>query len=178
MAENQKIDWHADIFNVLREQDITLVAHVPDAGHTPLIKRCESHNEIDVVTLTSEEEGVGLLAGAWAGGRKGVLLMQSSGVGNCINALALPLVCRIPFLTIVSMRGEWGEFIPWQVPMGKGTPGVFKAMDVDVFRADYQQEVGYTVDAAAKFAFNTRRSAAVLLSQRMIGAKQFTFDED
>ena len=173
MAAAQKIDWHQDIFNVLREQDITLVAHVPDAGHTPLIKRCEGHNEIDVVTLTSEEEGVGLLAGAWAGGRKGVLLMQSSGVGNCINAIALPAICRIPFLTIVSMRGEWGEFIPWQVPMGKGTPGVLEAMDVDVFRADHQEEVGYTVDAAAKFAFNTRRSAAVLLSQRMIGAKQF-----
>ena len=174
MAAAQKIDWHLDIFNVLREQDITLVAHVPDAGHTPLIERCEAHNEIDVVTLTTEQDGVGLLAGAWAGGRKGVLLMQSSGVGNCINAIALPIICRIPFLTIVSMRGEWGEFIPWQVPMGKGTPGVLKAMDVDVFRADYQQEVGYTVDAAAKFAFNTRRSAAVLLSQRMIGAKQFS----
>ena len=176
MAAAQKIDWHQDIFNVLREQDITLVAHVPDAGQTPLIKRCEAHNEIDVVTLTSEEEGVGLLAGAWAGGRKGVLLMQSSGVGNCINAIALPIICRIPFLTIVSMRGEWGEFIPWQVPMGKGTPGVLAAMDVDVFRADRQEEVGDTVDAAAKFAFNTRRSAAVLLSQRMIGAKQFTED--
>jgi len=174
MAAAQKIDWHLDIFNILREQDITLVAHVPDAGHTPLIARCEAHNEIDVVTLTTEQDGVGLLAGAWAGGRKGVLLMQSSGVGNCINALALPIICRIPLLAIVSMRGEWGEFIPWQVPMGKGTPGVLKAMDVDVFRADYQQEVGYTVDAAAKFAFNTRRSAAVLLSQRMIGAKQFS----
>lgn len=173
MAAAEKIDWHQDIFDVLREQDITLVAHIPDAGHTPLINRCEAHNEIDVVTLTSEEEGVGVLAGAWAGGRKGVLLMQSSGVGNCINALALPIVCRIPFLTIVSMRGEWGEFIPWQVPMGKGTPGVLEAMDVDVFRADRQDEVGYTVDAAAKYAFNTRRSAAVLLSQRMIGAKQF-----
>ena len=174
MAAAQKIDWHLDIFNVLREQDITLVAHVPDAGHTPLIERCEAHNEIDVVTLTTEQDGVGLLAGAWAGGRKGVLLMQSSGVGNCVNALALPIICRIPFLTIVSMRGEWGEFIPWQVPMGKGTPGVLEAMDVDVFRADHQREVGYTVDAAAKFAFNTRRSAAVLLSQRMIGAKQFS----
>ena len=99
--------------------------------------------------------------------------MQSSGVGNCINAIALPIICRIPFLTIVSMRGEWGEFIPWQVPMGQGTPKVLEAMDVQVFRADYKSEVGATVDAAAKIAFNTRRSAAVLLSQKMIGAKQF-----
>ena len=173
MTTADTINWHQDIFNVLREQDISLIAHVPDAGHSPLIKMCEAQNDMDVVTLTTEEDGVGLLCGAWAGGRKGVLLIQSSGVGNCINALALPIICRIPFLTIVSMRGEWGEFIPWQVPMGQGTPKVLEAMDVRVFRADYQGEVGSTVDAAAKFAHNTRQSAAVLLSQKMIGAKQF-----
>ena len=176
MTTAETINWHQDIFDVLRAQDITLIAHVPDAGHTPLIKMCEAQNDIDVVTLTTEEDGVGLLCGAWAGGRKGVLLMQSSGVGNCINALALPNIGRIPFVTIVSMRGEWGEFIPWQVPMGQGTPKVLEAMDVRVFRADYKQEVGETVDAAAKFAFNTRQSAAVLLSQKMIGAKQFSED--
>jgi len=173
MSKADAINWHLDIFNVLRAEDITLVAQVPDAGHTPLIKLCEAQNDMDVVTLTTEEEGVGVLSGAWAGGRKGVLLMQSSGVGNCINAIALPAICRIPFLTIVSMRGEWGEFIPWQVPMGQGTPKVLEAMDVQVFRADYKDEVGSTVEAAARMAFNTRRSAAVLLSQKMIGAKQF-----
>lgn len=173
MTTNDGINWHQDIFDVLRAQDISLVAHVPDAGHTPLIKMCEAQNDIDVVTLTTEQDGVGLMCGAWAGGRKGVLLMQSSGVGNCINALALPNICRIPFVTIVSMRGEWGEFIPWQVPMGQGTPKAIEAMDVRVFRADYTQEVGATVEAAVQFAFNTRQSAAVLLSQKMIGAKQF-----
>ncbi|MGB7298570.1 MAG: phosphonopyruvate decarboxylase [Burkholderiaceae bacterium] len=167
------VDWHQDIFNVLTALDITVVAHVPDAGHGPLITRCEASKSIDVVSLTTEQDGVGVISGAWAGGRKGVLLMQSSGVGNCINALALPAICRIPFLTIVSMRGEWGEFIPWQIPMGQGTPKVLEAMDVRVFRADYQNEVGMTVEAAANLAFNTRQSAAVLLSQKMIGAKQF-----
>ena len=173
MTTDEHINWHQDIYDVLRDHDITLVAHVPDAGHTPLIQKCEAQNDIDVVTLTTEEEGVGLLCGAWAGDRKGVLLMQSSGVGNCINALALPNICRIPFLTIVSMRGEWGEFIPWQVPMGQATPKVLEAMDVRIFRADYRREVGSTVDAAANFAFNTRQASAVLLSQKMIGAKQF-----
>ena len=167
------VDWHRDIFEILNGQNISLVAHVPDAAHSPLIKMCEAQNDMDVVTLTSEEEGVGLLCGAWAGNRKGVLLMQSSGVGNCVNALALPNICRIPFLTIVSMRGEWGEFIPWQVPMGQATPKVLEAMDVRVFRADFKQEVRTTVDAAANFSFNTRQCSAVLLSQKMIGAKQF-----
>ena len=169
----EDVDWHRDIFETLHSQNISLVAHVPDAAHSPLIKMCEAQNDMDVVTLTSEEEGVGLLCGAGAGHRKGVLLMQSSGVGNCINALALPNICRIPFLTIVSMRGEWGEFIPWQVPMGQATPKVLEAMDVRIFRADYRREVGSTVDAAANFAFNTRQASAVLLSQKMIGAKQF-----
>ena len=173
MTTDEHINWHQDIYDVLRDHDITLVAHVPDAGHTPLIQKCEAQNDIDVVTLNTEEEGVGLLCGAWAGDRKGVLLMQSSGVGNCINALALPNICRIPFLTIVSMRGEWGEFIPWQVPMGQATPKVLEAMDVRIFRADYKGEVGSTVDAAANFSFNTRQASAVLLSQKMIGAKQF-----
>ena len=173
MTTAEAVDWHQDIFDVLREQNFSMVAHVPDAGHGPLLEMCEAQNDIDVVTLTTEEDGVGVLSGAWAGGRKGVLLMQSSGVGNCINALALPVICRIPFLTIVSMRGEWGEFIPWQVPMGLGTPKVLEAMDVRLFRADYKHEVGTTAEAAANFAFNTRQSAAVLLSQKMIGAKQF-----
>ena len=173
MSTTEQINWHQDIFEVFRAQDISLVAHVPDAGHTPLIQKCEEQNDIDVVTLTTEEEGVGILCGAWAGGRKGVLLMQSSGVGNCINALALPSICRIPFLTIVSMRGEWGEFIPWQVPMGQATPKVLEAIDVRVFRVDNKTEVGMTVSAASNFAFNTRQGCAVLLSQKMIGAKQF-----
>ena len=165
--------WRRDIFDVLCDQGFSLVAHVPDAGHAPLIAMCEAHNEMDVITLTTEEEGIGVICGAWAGGRKGVLLIQSSGVGNCGNALALPVICRIPFLAIVSMRGEWGEFIPWQTPMGQGTPGLLEAMGVRIFRADHRREVGETVDAAARLAHNTRQSAAVLLSQKMLGAKQF-----
>ena len=167
------VDWHRDIHDALRARDVTLVAHVPDAGHTPLIEKCEASNDVDVVTLTTEEEGVGLLCGAWAGGRRGALLMQSSGVGNCVNALALPAVCRVPLVAIVSMRGEWGEFVPWQVPMGQGAPKVLEAMGVRLFRADSRSEVGAAVAAAADFAFNTRASVAVLLSQKMIGAKQF-----
>ncbi len=173
MSLTEPIDWHRDIFDVLQAEDIKMVAHVPDAGHAPLIKRCEADAKMHVVPLTTEQDGIGVLSGAWAGGHKGVLLMQSSGVGNCINALALPAVCRVPMLLIVSMRGEWGEFVPWQMPMGQGTPAVLEAMEVRVFRADRQAQVGATVEAAARQAFNTRQVSAVLLSQKMIGAKQF-----
>ena len=125
------------------------------------------------VTLTTEEEGIGLISGAWAGGVKGVLLMQSSGVGNCINALALPALCRVPFVTLVTMRGEYGEFIPWQVPIGRATPRVLDTMGVQVSRVDHPTDVAPTVDAAIKMSFQTRASTAVLLSQKLIGAKIF-----
>ena len=172
MTENTA-DWPSNIFAVLRARAISQICHVPDAGHDRLIRLCTAQNNMSVITLTTEEEGVGILAGAWLGGRRGALLMQSSGVGNTINALALPAACRMPFLTIVTMRGEWGEGNPWQLPMGLGTPGALKAMGVTLFRVDRAEEVSDTVNAAAGQAFNNQCSAAVLISQRLIGAKGF-----
>ena len=109
---------------------------MPDAGHAHLIEAAHADPDMRAVVLTTEEEGIALAAGAWLGGQRAVLLMQSSGVGNCINMLSLPVNCRMPFLTLVTMRGEWGEFNPWQVPMGTATPAVLAAAGVHVRRAD------------------------------------------
>jgi sulfopyruvate decarboxylase TPP-binding subunit len=116
--------WPEDIFGILQRFDVRQVPYVPDAGHSQLIERVLGASSMRAVPLTTEEEGVALLAGAWAGGQRGVLLMQSSGVGNCVNMLSLTQIFRFPFLTLVTMRGEWGEFNPWQVPMGSSTAGV------------------------------------------------------
>lgn len=172
MTENT-IDWRSDIYDVLREQNIEQVCYVPDAGHAALIRNCEADNSMTVVGLTTEEDGVGVMTGAWLGGQRGVLLMQSSGVGNTINALAMPNACRVPFVTIVSMRGEWGEFVPWQIPMGQATPQVLEAMGVVVLRADAPEDVRETVQAAIRMAFDGNRQVAVLLSQKLIGTKDF-----
>src|SRR3546814_6165104 len=86
MSAETKIDWPKALHDVLRAQGVTQICHVPDAGHSQLIRLCEADNEVSVVTLTTEEEGVSLLAGAWLGGRRGALLLQSSGVGNIISA--------------------------------------------------------------------------------------------
>lgn len=172
MTENS-IDWRSDIYAVLREQNIKQVCYVPDAGHAALIRNCEDDNEMSVIGLTTEEDGVGVLTGGWLGGQRGVLLMQSSGVGNTINALAMPNACKIPFVTIVSMRGEWGEFVPWQIPMGQATPTVFEAMGVKVYRADHPEEVRPTIEAACRLAFDGTCQVAVLLSQKLIGTKDF-----
>jgi len=152
---------------------VEMISFVPDGGHQRLIELCRGDADMRTVTLTTEEEGVAFAAGAFLGGRRAALLMQSSGVGNCINMLSLPRVCNMPFLTLVTMRGEWAEFNPWQVPLGQSTPVVLAASGVTVYRANSVEEVCPTVEAAILLAFQSRRSVAVLLSQKMIGAKNF-----
>ncbi len=149
------------------------VAYVPDAGHRRLIELCEQDPAIHAVSLTTEEEGVALLAGAWLGGQRGVLLLQSSGVGNCINMLSLQQECRMPLVMLVTMRGEWSEFNPWQVAMGSATERVLAACGVQVYRIDRVEDVVETVRSAGLHAWQTGRSVAVLISQRLLGAKSF-----
>ena len=166
--------WPEDIFSILKRFDVRQVPYVPDAGHSQLINRVIAEPSMTAVSLTTEEEGVAQLAGAWAGGQRGVLLMQSSGVGNCINMLSLTQIFRFPFLTLVTMRGEWGEFNPWQVPMGSSTQAVFELSGIKVLRANHPDEVREVVEAGAGQAYNACTPTAVLLSQRLIGAKVFT----
>jgi sulfopyruvate decarboxylase alpha subunit len=166
-------DWRDDIFAALKAAEIRQIGYVPDAGHTRLIERCRADPEIRAVVLTSEEEGIGLAAGAWLGGQRAALLMQSSGVGNCINMLSLAKSCRFPLTILVTMRGEWGEFNPWQVPMGTKTQAALELMDTLVYRVEREGEAGETVAAALDIAFNGGLVTAVLLSQRLIGAKRW-----
>jgi sulfopyruvate decarboxylase TPP-binding subunit len=125
------------------------------------------------IPLTTEEEGVALAVGAWLGGERSVLLMQSSGAGNCINMLGMVNECRVPLLALVTMRGQWGEFNPWQVPMSQATIPSLQAAGVVVQTVDRAADIEETVAAAAKLAFSTYRMVAVLISQRVIGAKAF-----
>jgi sulfopyruvate decarboxylase alpha subunit len=173
LSESRPQDWSSAVFDILTELDVRQVAIVPDAGHSRLIRLCEEDPKKRVVTLTTEEEGVALLAGAWLGGEKGVLLLQSSGVGNCINMLSLPQICQLPLLMLVTMRGDWGEFNPWQVPMGQGTQAALEAIGVIVRRADEADLVAPAVLGAANLAFNTCRAVAVLIGQSVLGAKNF-----
>ncbi len=165
--------WQADVFAALKRAAIAQVGYVPDAGHAHLIDAAHADPAIRATVLTTEEEGIALAAGAWLGGQRAVLLMQSSGVGNCINMLSLPVNCRMPLLTLVTMRGEWGEFNPWQVPMGSATPAVLAAVGVHVRRVDRPEEAAETVGAAAALAFASCVPVAVLFSQRLIGTKVF-----
>jgi sulfopyruvate decarboxylase alpha subunit len=173
MASLESETWPQDIYQVLVENRVRQIAYIPDIGHASLIKMCHKSDNMKTVVLTTEEEGVALLAGAWLGGDRGVLLMQSSGVGNCINMLSLTRVCRMPLLILVTMRGEWGEFNPWQVPMGRNSNHVLTAAGVLTFVVSDKDRIKETVKAAAKMAFEGPAATAVLISQRILGAKTF-----
>ena len=166
-------DWRDEIFATLKAAGIRQVGYVPDAGHARLIELCRDDPEIRAVPLTTEEEGVALAAGSWLGGQRAALLMQSSGVGNCINMLSLAKTCRFPLVMLVTMRGEWAEFNPWQVPMGSKTQAALELCDVLVYRVEQPEEAAETVTAALDIAFNGDLATAVLLSQRLIGAKRW-----
>jgi sulfopyruvate decarboxylase alpha subunit len=165
--------WAHELYDLLRHNGVTQFAYVPDAGHRVLIDRSLADPEAHSVPLTTEEEGVALLAGADLGGARGVLLMQSSGVGNCVNMLSLIAGARFPFLTLISMRGEFGEGNPWQFPMGQAVVPVLNAMGVICLRAERPEEVAATVGAALTMVFQSGQAVAVLLTQRLIGAKKF-----
>ena len=166
-------NWPETIFDHFKASDVRQVAYVPDAGHKLLIELCEADAEIHAVSLTTEEEGVAMMGGAWVGGQRGVLLLQSSGVGNCINMASVLSACRVPLAMIVTMRGDWAEFNPWQVPMGHAANNVLEEMGVLVTRADRDEDVLPLAEGALRIAYNTLRPAALLISQRLLGAKTF-----
>jgi sulfopyruvate decarboxylase alpha subunit len=165
--------WPTDIYRLLKAADVRQMAYVPDAGHTTLINRFLADPQVTSNVLTTEEEGIAIAAGAWLGGRRSVLLMQSSGVGNCINMLSLPVIARFPLLMLVTMRGEWAEFNPWQVPMGRGTQAALEAIGIRVMRADTAEDLIETVEAATSLAYEADHQIAVLIGQRLLGKKKW-----
>jgi sulfopyruvate decarboxylase alpha subunit len=165
--------WPSELYRLLKAADVRQVSYVPDAGHARLIDLFEADREIVSNVLTTEEEGIAIAAGAWLGGLRSVLLLQSSGVGNCINMLALATISRFPLLMLVTMRGEWAEFNPWQVPMGQATEPALNAIGVRTFRAHTPTDLLEITASATTLAFDSDQQVAVLLSQRMLGAKKW-----
>jgi sulfopyruvate decarboxylase alpha subunit len=175
MAEGRSTGeyWPNEIHRVLKEAKVRQMGYVPDAGHSALIDLFQADREVVSTVLTTEEEGVAIAAGAWLGGQRSVLLMQSSGVGNCINMLSLPAIARFPLLILVTMRGEWAEFNPWQVPMSRATQPALEAIGMKVMRAETAEDLIATVQAAADFAFDGDQQVAVLIGQRLLGRKKW-----
>ena len=172
-AKKISAGWQHMLYETLRRHDVTQFSYVPDAGHRICIDRSIEDEDVQSVALTTEEEGVALACGAHLGGKRAVLLMQSSGLGNCVNFLSMVKGGRFPFLTILSMRGDFGEGNPWQMAMGQATRPVLEAMDFIVLEVTKPEDVAPTIDAASDMVWKSGQAVAVLLTQKLIGAKAF-----
>jgi sulfopyruvate decarboxylase alpha subunit len=167
------MSWQENIFESLLALDVRQVAYVPDAGHIELIRRANEDERMTAIPLSTEEEGVAVLAGAWLGGERGVLLMQSSGVGNCINMFSLVKTCQFPLLVLVTMRGQQGESNPWQNPMGIITGEVLSLAGLDVQKISEPENAGEIVARLGAQVFAEEKSAAILIEQKVVGLKKF-----
>jgi sulfopyruvate decarboxylase alpha subunit len=165
--------WADEVHREFSAAGVRVVGYVPDAGHKRLIELCHADRKMRAVVLSTEEEGIGLAAGAWLGGERSALLMQSSGVGNIVNVLGMNKVCRFPLVIVITMRGEQGEFNPWQAPMGEATARVLESMGVAVRQAGEAEAIAPHVRAALKLAYDAQSAQAVLIAQRVIGIKSF-----
>jgi sulfopyruvate decarboxylase TPP-binding subunit len=162
-------DWPDVIHAILKRNGVSQVGYVPDTGLARLISLCQEDNEIVDVVLTSEAEGAGLALGAALGGQRTVLMMQSSGVGNCINTFSLLRNCAVPCVVLVTMRGEFADFNPWQVPMGSITEPTLKLCGFLTHRVEREEDVEEIVASGCKMAFGGGNlQVAILLSQRWV----------
>jgi sulfopyruvate decarboxylase alpha subunit len=172
-AVKPRTTWQDELYDLLRANNVTQFSYVPDAGHARMIDRSLADPNVHSVALTTEEEGIALAAGADLGGVRSVVMMQSSGVGNCINFLSLMKGGRFPLLAVISMRGDFGEGNPWQFPMGQAVEPVLEAMGVICLRIERPEDVVPTTQAAITMVFQSGNAVAVLLTQKLLGAKKF-----
>jgi sulfopyruvate decarboxylase TPP-binding subunit len=164
-----QVGWPDRIHAVFKKHAIKHVGYVADNGIARLIDLCENDPEITEVALASEAEGAGLVLGAVLGGERAALLMQSSGVGNCVNTFSILKNCAAPCVLVVSMRGESDDFNSWQVPMGSITEPVLTLCGFHCIRVENEADVGPATEAACEMAFGgVNPQVAILLAQRMV----------
>ena len=166
-------DWSQDVYQALKAAGVTVVGFVPDGGMKRVIELCLADSGMRTIPLTNESEGPCLMAGAWLGGAKGCLIMQSTGVGNCINNASMSEVCQFPFLVLVSWRSSWSEGNRWQVPMGERCRKYFEMAGFHTQAVEDASEAGDSVAAAVEQAYNTLNGVGVFFSQRVMGVKKF-----
>jgi len=159
------------VYRGLKRAGINFAASVPCVNLQQLLRLVGEDPEIMHLPVTREEEGVGVCCGAWMGGCKPALLMQNSGLGNSINALAsLDFLFKVPLLMIISHRGCDGEQIIGQVPMGELTPKLLDAMQIPRLSPSPDQAED-VVAQAWSLAEERRIPVAVLLDLQFWRAK-------
>jgi sulfopyruvate decarboxylase alpha subunit len=164
--------WSDIVLQCLKANKVQMLVHIPDTVLTDLIRQASEDDDFDVLSPTREEEGVGILCGAYLGGKYGALLMQNSGLGNAANILgSLTVPYQIPLLLLISQRGELGEFNTVQVGMGQALRPTLDGLDIPHFTMEREDEVEKIVTGAIKLAFSTDRPVAVIVSPLLSGGK-------
>ena len=165
--------WAETAVTALVESDVGLVTYVPDNVLIPLISGFKRHTHLTLFSATREEEAIGIACGAYLGGKRAVVMMQSSGFGNIPNALAsLATPYQIPFLMIISERGSLGEYNSVQVPITRVIRPTLDALGIPHYTLSREDEVDFVVRRLTSQAFNTQTPAAIILSPLLSGGKQ------
>ena len=174
-AARAKADaWHEVILATLKDNDVRLVPYVPDRVLTPLIKALHADDFFTTFPCTREEEAIGIVTGAWMGGMRGAVLMQTSGFATVPNAIA-SLVCpsQSPALIFVSERGTLGEFNLGQAMVLRTMRPVLDALGIENHTITRHDELAFIVDRSIKQAVATRAPVALILSPLLTGGKVF-----
>jgi len=166
------LKWSRKIVFLLKANDICSISFVPDTVIGRILKAAEKDPYFHFTTLAREEEGIGIITGEYLGGRNGVLMMQSAGLGNCVNALAsLAIPYQIPFLMLISQRGELGEFNACHVVMGKALRSILEALGIQHYTVNREDELETILGGAIKTAYTSAQPVAVILSTALTGWK-------
>ena len=166
--------WHSIIHATLKAHDVKLVTYVPDNVLRPLIERIHADDFFTAFTCTREEEAVGIVSGAWMGGMRGVVLMQTSGFATLPNVLAsLPVPFQIPVLMIVSERGTLGEFNIGQAMVARTMRPVLASIAMEHHTLSRLDEVEFITDRSIRQAVATQQPACLILSPLLTGGKVF-----
>ena len=166
------MDWAETILRALKQSGISLVAYVPDISIHQVTKLIEEDDYFHLVSATREEEAIGIASGAYAAGRKSAVFMQSSGFGNCLNALAsLCIPCRIPIPMFINMRGEIGEFNIAQVAMGRATRPILDVLGIPYYTLDSDDRLMQRVTGALTLCHASRQPLALCMTPMLHGGK-------
>jgi sulfopyruvate decarboxylase alpha subunit len=166
------MEWEQAVMSSLKENEVRTVAYLPDTALSSVIDRVEADDDITAVEVTREEQAVAVVSGSWLGHRRGAILCQSSGLATAINALAsLSKPARIPFVGLVTRRGDLGEFNLAQVPFGYAMPDILDDLGVRNHALADGNDVARAVDMATKTAFATEEPYILLLESSLLGAK-------
>ncbi|MBE0624647.1 MAG: decarboxylase [Burkholderiales bacterium] len=157
--------WDEIVVRVLKANKVELIAYVPDKVLAPLIKRLHADDYFAVLSPAREEEAVGIVAGAYMGGRRGIVLMQTSGFATLPNVLAsLAVPFQIPVLMMISERGTLGDFQLGQAMVCRTMRPVLESLGIEHHAITRLEDVEFIVDSMIRQAFATQAPAAMILS--------------